>query len=235
MLAGVVLIPILIGAATVALTRSDPRVLGMAPGDPRTRGPDPSRLPVDGGHGTAARLPGGPRPVTQDPLPVPRRTEDHVPLLVKPGGYEMVVRDLQAALAGAGLEMAAQSAPPSMTVPARILARIAGPEADALVPDGSQLTQPDLNVYLPVRPDGRRPARAGPPRPSRACQPAHDERRPAHRGGGGAGARGPDRNARPASSRRRWTDARGAGRAGRDRCRARPAGPLVRRLAGRLP
>ena len=150
MLAGVVLIPILIGAATVALTRSDPR----APGDGS-----------GGSTGLAVRiLRGYPLTAVMAPLlaylavlALSRKiryrsrgwTEDHVPLLVKPGGYEMVVRDLQAALAGAGLEMAAESAPPSMTVPARILARIAGPEADALVPDGLlQLTQPDLDVLI---------------------------------------------------------------------------------------
>ncbi len=150
MLAGVVLIPILIGVATVALTRSDPRAAEDGAG---------------GSAGLVVRiLRGYPLTALMAPLlaylavlALSRKirffsrgwTEDHVPLLVKPGGYETVVRDLQGSLAGAGLELTARPAPPSMTVPARILANTAGPEADALVPDHLvQLTEPDLVVLV---------------------------------------------------------------------------------------
>ena len=59
----------------------------------------------------------------------------HVPIVVKPDGYDEVVRDLHDALVGAGLEVTAEDAPRVLTVPAEVLTRVAGPNVRKLRPD----------------------------------------------------------------------------------------------------
>ena len=50
----------------------------------------------------------------------------HVPIVVKPRGYEQLVRDIQDALAAVGLEVVAWDAPWVLTMPGRILAAVSG-------------------------------------------------------------------------------------------------------------
>ena len=64
------------------------------------------------------------------------RWEDaHVPAVIKPGGYDTVVRDLEAALDGAGLNVATTRAPRVLEIPPRMLGVVGGPAVKGLIPD----------------------------------------------------------------------------------------------------
>ncbi|HEX5824264.1 MAG TPA: hypothetical protein VFY18_07405, partial [Candidatus Limnocylindrales bacterium] len=75
--------------------------------------------------------------------------DDHVPIVVHPGGYERVVADLERALDDAGLAVDRRPAPSALAVPGRMLGRIAGPGIRSLVPDVLvELVGHDLEVGL---------------------------------------------------------------------------------------
>jgi len=74
-------------------------------------------------------------------------SDAHVAIVVKPGGYDQLVTDVQKALENADLRVTAADAPWVLTVPARILARVSGRGVRKLRPDRLiALTGPDLNV-----------------------------------------------------------------------------------------
>jgi hypothetical protein len=78
-----------------------------------------------------------------------RRTDAHVPVVVKPGAYERVAQDLDEALSAAGFDLAARPAPASMSKPAKWLSAVAGADAASLVPDRMlQLHGPDLDILV---------------------------------------------------------------------------------------
>ena len=79
-----------------------------------------------------------------------RRWNDaHVPLVVEPGAYESVARDLDEAISASGLDVTARAAPSVMSSPARWLAKVAGRQSDALVPDRMvQLHGRDLDILI---------------------------------------------------------------------------------------
>jgi hypothetical protein len=65
-----------------------------------------------------------------------RRWQDaHVPVIVKPGGYDRVVADLETVLDGAGLDTRREAAPSVLSVPPRLLDAVAGKALGDLVPD----------------------------------------------------------------------------------------------------
>lgn len=65
-----------------------------------------------------------------------KRWDDaHVPVVVKPGGYDEVLGDLQRVLADAGLAVVREPAPIVLSVPPRLLDAVAGRSLGALVPD----------------------------------------------------------------------------------------------------
>lgn len=65
-----------------------------------------------------------------------RRWQDaHVPLIVKPGGYERVLADVHSVLGAAGMELDVRPAPAAVSAPARLLERVAGRGLGSLVPD----------------------------------------------------------------------------------------------------
>ena len=64
-----------------------------------------------------------------------RWTEAHVPVVVRPGGYERVVADLERALDDAGLAVGRRPAPRVLAVPGKLLGSIAGPGIRSLVPE----------------------------------------------------------------------------------------------------
>jgi hypothetical protein len=75
--------------------------------------------------------------------------EAHVPIVVHPGGYDRVVADLERALDDAGLAVERRPAPGPLAIPGRMLGRIAGPGIRSLVPDRLiELIAPDLEVGL---------------------------------------------------------------------------------------
>jgi hypothetical protein len=62
-------------------------------------------------------------------------SDGHVPIVVKPGRYDQLVRDLRDALEKADLAVDARDAPGILTVPGRALALIANGSIGGLVPD----------------------------------------------------------------------------------------------------
>ncbi len=71
----------------------------------------------------------------------------HVPIVVKPRGYDKVVRDLGDALDSAGLPSKAGDAPWVLTLPARLLTAVAGGNVRKLRPDRLiELSSPNLRI-----------------------------------------------------------------------------------------
>jgi hypothetical protein len=65
-----------------------------------------------------------------------RRWEDaHIPIVVKPGGYDTVARDIESAVDQAGLELNRHRAPVVLELPSKLLALVGGASVRGLVPD----------------------------------------------------------------------------------------------------
>jgi hypothetical protein len=64
-----------------------------------------------------------------------RWVDAHVPVIVKPGGYDRVVADLESVLDDAGLDTHREAAPRVLSIPPRLLDAVAGKALGALVPD----------------------------------------------------------------------------------------------------
>ena len=65
-----------------------------------------------------------------------KRWEDtHIPMVVKPGGYERVADDLEGAVDGAGLNIERVGAPWILETPSKLLAAVGGSGVKRLVPD----------------------------------------------------------------------------------------------------
>ena len=78
-----------------------------------------------------------------------RRESVHVPIAVRPGRYDVVVRDLAAALARAGIDVSRRRAPWPYEVPAKVIARFGGGGVGALVPRALwQLVGVDFEMTL---------------------------------------------------------------------------------------
>jgi hypothetical protein len=78
-----------------------------------------------------------------------RWSDAHVGIVVRPGGYGRVVADLERALDDAGLDVTAREAPAVLAVPGRLLGAVAGPAIRSLMPDRlTQLAGQGLEVGL---------------------------------------------------------------------------------------
>jgi hypothetical protein len=78
-----------------------------------------------------------------------RHDAGHIPISVKPGGYDVVVDDLRAALERADLSVRHSFAPWPLTLPGRILALVGGAGVRALVPQHlSQLRASDFVMTI---------------------------------------------------------------------------------------
>ena len=64
-----------------------------------------------------------------------RWSDAHIPIVVRPGGYDRVLVDLERAMDDAGLDVARRPAPAIMAVPGQMLGAIAGSGIRSLVPD----------------------------------------------------------------------------------------------------
>jgi hypothetical protein len=64
-----------------------------------------------------------------------RWQDAHVALIVKPGGYQRVVADVEKAIDDTGIDVARTPAPRALTIPPRLLAAVGGAAVAALVPD----------------------------------------------------------------------------------------------------
>jgi len=80
---------------------------------------------------------------------VRRWTDAHVPMVVKPGAYEQVADDLDRALTDAGFDLMPETAPATMSMPAKWLAAAAGRTSSSLVPDRMlRLRGADLDILV---------------------------------------------------------------------------------------
>lgn len=78
-----------------------------------------------------------------------RWTDAHIPIVIRPGGYDRVLADLERTLDDAGLDVTPKAAPVVLSFPGRLLGAIAGPGIRSLVPTRlTQLTGPDIEVGL---------------------------------------------------------------------------------------
>ena len=79
-----------------------------------------------------------------------KRWEDaHIPIAIKPDGYEQVAGELEAAVDGAGLELTRARAPRVLEAPSRLLAMVGGESVRRLVPDRLvMLRAPALEVTV---------------------------------------------------------------------------------------
>ncbi|MBA2632743.1 MAG: hypothetical protein H0U86_07060 [Chloroflexi bacterium] len=79
-----------------------------------------------------------------------KRWEDaHIPIVIKPDAYERVASDLEAAVDGAGLDLARARAPRVLEAPSRLLAAVGGESVRRLVPDRIvMLRARDLEVTI---------------------------------------------------------------------------------------
>jgi hypothetical protein len=67
----------------------------------------------------------------------------HVPVIVKPGGYEIVLAQLEDVLDAAGVAVQRRPAPSVLSLPPKLLERVAGRALGALVPDQLMLLKGD--------------------------------------------------------------------------------------------
>jgi hypothetical protein len=78
-----------------------------------------------------------------------RWSDTHVPLVVKPGGYDQVVSELDDVLAHAGVQASCEPAPSVLIAPAHLLDRVAGRTLGAMVPDRlMSLVGPGLEILI---------------------------------------------------------------------------------------
>jgi len=121
-----------------------------------------------------------------------RRWQDaHVAVIVKPGGYEQVVSDLERALSDAGVEVRRAAAPAALTIPPKLVAAVGGAAVAALVPDELISLKGDQFSALVYPSDiARREGRGG-PRPGRDRGAPDADRGLPHVGRGNAKDRGP--------------------------------------------
>ena len=144
MLAGAVVLPIAIGIAIRMIPGPEDRATGRAAVTDILRGyPLGAALAV-----TLVFLAGV--AVVGKARSLARRWNDaHVPIVVRSNGYEKVVSDLEDALDGAGLDVSRRPASRALTVPARVLAAVAGTSVRGLVPDRlTMLVGRDLEVTV---------------------------------------------------------------------------------------
>jgi len=78
-----------------------------------------------------------------------RWTDTHIPIVVKPGGYEQLATDLDKAISDAGIDIEPRDAPAVMVVPGRLLAAVAGTSVRGLLPDRLvRLVGKDVEVLI---------------------------------------------------------------------------------------
>jgi hypothetical protein len=144
MLAGAIALPLVVGIAILLILEAADRPSGM----------DAVRLVLRGYPLTAAlaltlvflAVIG----IVRKARAMAKRWSDaHVPAVVRPGGYDRVVADLERALDDADLTVTPRDAPAVLAMPGRMLAAVAGKNFRTLVPERlKQLTGPGLEVLI---------------------------------------------------------------------------------------
>jgi hypothetical protein len=144
MLGAAILLPLAVGAATVYLTEASdrPRGIGLIGGVLRGY-PFTMLLAL-----TIAML--ATVGIVRKLQSLAKRHEDaHIALIVKPGRYDGVLRHLESVLDAGGIHVEPEPAPRVLSIPPRLLGRIAGRGIGSLVPERlMQLKGPDVDVLL---------------------------------------------------------------------------------------
>jgi hypothetical protein len=168
-----------------------------------------------------------------------KRWEDaHVPVVVKPGGYDQVLHQLHDVLDQAGLDVEPKPAPAVLSMPPRLLDAVAGKALGGLVPDRLMLLV-GRNLEILVYPSdvaiaGSKEAVAG----ARAAIAAELTTAPAYLTTSAESERIEDairEGHGERETRRRTGAATGSPTAPRPRWRDRPSDRAVRRMGDRLP
>jgi hypothetical protein len=143
MLVAAVILPAIVGAATLLLDGAAKRDLGGLPGAVARGYPLTALLAV-----LLIFLAG--LAIQRKVMSLARRrTDAHVPIVVFAGAYDRVARDLDDAISAAGIDVTAGPAPSAMSTPARWLTRVAGRDAPSLVPDTMvQLKGPEVDILI---------------------------------------------------------------------------------------
>jgi hypothetical protein len=147
MLVGALLLPLLIGVGALVLLhpRDRPKGLSIVPG--LLRGYPFSLLLAI----TLVFLAGV--ALVRKARALARRWDNaHVPIVVWPGHYDGLVAHLRDTMARAGIDVETSVAPRALTVPAQLLARVAGPGVAELVPDRLALLAQPGEVEVLVYP-----------------------------------------------------------------------------------
>ena len=143
MLVAALILPAIVGAATLLLDGAAKRDLGGLPGAIARGYPSTPLLAVLLLFLSVLAVQ---RKVTSL---VRRRTDAHVPIVVFAGAYDRVARDLDDAISASGIEVTAGPAPSSMSTPARGLTSVAGRDGASLVPDKRvQLKGPEIDILV---------------------------------------------------------------------------------------
>lgn len=144
LLAAVLVLPLAVGLATVMASNEKDRPKGMGLVVQILRGY--LITPVLGG--TVILL--AAISVVRQVRAAQKRWEDtSIPLIVKPGRYDAVAADLEAALMEAGLDVTRRPAPRSLGVPPRLLVAVGGGSAPRDLPDELvEFDADELNVIL---------------------------------------------------------------------------------------
>ena len=130
MLAAAAAIPLLIGIGAIALTATDKRPTGGGLVGAVLRG-YPFTLVLAVTIVFLAVIAG----VRKIRSLIKRWEDAHVAVVVKPGGYDRVVADLEKVLDDAGLDVRREAAPSVLSIPPKLLDAVAGKALGALVPD----------------------------------------------------------------------------------------------------
>ena len=144
MLVAAIAIPLLIGIGALFVTEAASRPHGVAVVTTVLRG-YPFTLVLALTIGMLAVV-----SLVRKAMSLARRWEDaHVPVIVKPGGYDQVLRDLKDVLVDAELRVDTRPAPVILSLPPRLLDKVAGKGLGALVPDRLMLLRaPELEVLV---------------------------------------------------------------------------------------
>jgi hypothetical protein len=144
MLAGAVVLPLVIGAGSLFVVDASDRPKGLAIVQQVLRGyPLAFLLALILAFLAAVGVTRKARSLYK------RWTDAHIPIVVRPGGYDVMVDDLKEALDQAGLAVERRAAPRVLSVPAHLVAAVAGGGVRMLVPDRlTMLASPALEVGL---------------------------------------------------------------------------------------
>lgn len=153
MVVGVLVLPILIGIGGLFLMRTEDRPTGTGAVKQVLRG-----YPYAAVLAVTLIFMAIIAPVRKVRTLVKRWTDTHIPIVVKPGGYQEVADDLEAALDGARVDVDRKAAPRVLEAPSRLLGIVAGAGVRQLTPDRIVMLAVPVSRFWSTPPTSRSPA-----------------------------------------------------------------------------